>query len=102
MKQVNYIVRRIWNGWICRENAPNSVEHYSSSLGKLVDYLIADEVAKIDRLALSEEGQAKLHGIESGFLFEMNGFSDIETQQPDTARGLKDEAIHRPIAQDHK
>ena len=78
MKQVNYSVRRIWNGWIVKENAPNGVERFFSTLKDFAMLEIIEKLAEVDQLASCTEGRGKFNGREYGFLFELNGDDDLE------------------------
>lgn len=78
MKQVNYSVRRIWNGWIVKENAPNAVERFFSTLQQFAQLEIIEKIAEIDQLADCTEGKKKFNGREFGLLFEINGDTDLQ------------------------
>jgi len=49
MKQVNYSVRRIWNGWIVKENAPNGVERFFSTLKDFAMLEIIEKLSEKER-----------------------------------------------------
>jgi len=72
MKQVNYSVRRIWNGWIVKENAPTGVERFFSNLQQFAAIEIMEKLAEIDQLADCTEGRKEFNGREFGLLFEIN------------------------------
>ena len=88
MKPFNYRIKRIWNGWIVRENAPNSVEQYFSRLEYFMRDVICYEIYELDHLANNDEWRKKFNGSESGFFFELNGFDETEAQQPKQQEGL--------------
>jgi hypothetical protein len=91
MKPFNYRIKRIWNGWIVRENAPNSVEQYFSRLENFVTRVICEEIAALDHLAGDDEWRKKFNGSEAGVLFELNGFDEAEAATAKAARGLINE-----------